>query len=84
VPGGIIVPAATSPDEIVVNGMSLARRDTPYANAGFVVTVMEDDWKKYEKSYPFGGLMFQKELEQSAFELAGKPRALRHSVQLIL
>ena len=74
-PGGIIVPAATSPGEIVVNGMSLSRRDTPYANSGFVVTVGEDDWKKYESSYPFGGLMFQKELEQLAFELAGKTQS---------
>ncbi len=69
-PGGIIVPAATSPGEIVVNGMSLSKRDSPFANAGFVVTVNESDWKKYESLNPFGGLMFQKELEQKAFELA--------------
>jgi uncharacterized FAD-dependent dehydrogenase len=74
-PGGIIVPAATSPGEIVVNGMSLSKRDTPYANSGFVVTVGEEDWKKYEASYPFGGLMFQKELEQKAFELAGNTQS---------
>ena len=74
-PGGIIVPAATSPGEIVVNGMSLSKRDTPFANAGFVVTVTEEDWKKYESSYPFGGQMFQRELEQSAFELAGKTQS---------
>jgi uncharacterized FAD-dependent dehydrogenase len=74
-PGGIIVPAATSPGEIVVNGMSLSRRDTPYSNAGFVVTVGEEDWKKYESSFPFGGVMFQQELEKSAFELAGKTQS---------
>ncbi|MGA7721072.1 MAG: FAD-binding protein [Ignavibacteriaceae bacterium] len=74
-PGGIIVPAATSPGEIVVNGMSLSRRDTPYSNAGFVVTVGEEDWKKYESSYPFGGVLFQQELEKSAFELAGKTQS---------
>jgi uncharacterized FAD-dependent dehydrogenase len=74
-PGGIIVPAATSPEEIVVNGMSLSRRDTPYSNAGFVVTVGEEDWKKYESSYPFGGVLFQQELEKSAFELAGKTQS---------
>ena len=34
-PGGIIVPAATAPEEIVVNGMSLSRRDSPYANSGY-------------------------------------------------
>jgi uncharacterized FAD-dependent dehydrogenase len=74
-PGGIIVPAATSPGEIVVNGMSLSRRNTIYANSGFVVTVSEQDWAKYESSYPFGGVMFQKELEQRAFELAGKTQS---------
>ena len=67
--------AATSPGEIVVNGMSLSRRDTPYSNAGFVVTVGEEDWKKYESSYPFGGVLFQQELEKSAFELAGKTQS---------
>ncbi len=71
-PGGIIVPAATSPGEIVVNGMSLSRRDSPFANSGFVVTVNENDWKIYEQFNPFGGLMFQQELEKLAFELANK------------
>ena len=40
-PGGIIVPAATSPGEIVVNGMSLSKRNSPFANSGFVVEVTE-------------------------------------------
>jgi uncharacterized FAD-dependent dehydrogenase len=74
-PGGIIVPAATSPGEIVVNGMSLSRRDTPYANSGFVVTIGEEDWKKYESFYPFGGQKFQMELEHRAFELAGNTQS---------
>ena len=38
-PGGLIVPAATEPDGLVVNGMSLSRRDSPYANSGLVVAV---------------------------------------------
>ena len=33
-PGGWIVPAATEADGVVVNGMSLSRRDSPFANAG--------------------------------------------------
>ncbi len=70
-PGGIIVPAATSPGEIVVNGMSLSRRDSPFANSGFVVTVDEKDWEKYSQEFPFGGLMFQQEMERLAFKLAG-------------
>ena len=41
-----MVPAATSPDEIVVNGMSLSRRDSPFANSGLVVSVNSSDWKE--------------------------------------
>ncbi|MET0794065.1 MAG: FAD-dependent protein, partial [Polyangiaceae bacterium] len=33
-PGGWVVPASTAPGELVVNGMSLSRRDSPYANSG--------------------------------------------------
>ncbi len=43
-PGGFIVPATTGADRVVVNGMSLARRDSPYANAGIVVAVEPEDW----------------------------------------
>jgi len=38
-PGGLIVPAATAPNEIVVNGMSMSRRDSFFANSGIVVQV---------------------------------------------
>ena len=38
-PGGFVVPAATENDEVVVNGMSLSRRDSPFANSGMVVGV---------------------------------------------
>jgi uncharacterized FAD-dependent dehydrogenase len=61
-PGGIIVPAATAPGEIVLNGMSLSRRDSPFANSGFVVTVGPNDWKNYEKYSQLYALMYQKEL----------------------
>uniref|UniRef100_UPI003B3A402A NAD(P)/FAD-dependent oxidoreductase n=1 Tax=Siphonobacter sp. TaxID=1869184 RepID=UPI003B3A402A len=44
-PGGFIVPAATAPGELVVNGMSPSRRDSYFANSGMVVAVNEPDWK---------------------------------------
>ncbi len=71
-PGGIIVPAATSPDEQVVNGMSVSRRDSPYANSGFVVTVHEKDWAGYKNVDEFAGLKLRMELEKLAFELGNK------------
>jgi uncharacterized FAD-dependent dehydrogenase len=71
-PGGIVVPAATAPGEIVVNGMSLSQRDSPFANSGFVVAVDEKDWAMYEDKYPFSALHLQMEVEHVAFELANK------------
>jgi hypothetical protein len=43
-PGGFIVPATTAPERVVVNGMSLARRDSPFANSGLVVQIEPEDW----------------------------------------
>ncbi|MCX6151925.1 MAG: FAD-binding protein [Ignavibacteriales bacterium] len=71
-PGGIIVPASTAPDELVLNGMSVSRRDSQFANSGLVVTVDEKDWMKYKQSGPFAGLEFQKEVERIAFEAGGR------------
>ncbi|MEO1653423.1 MAG: FAD-dependent protein, partial [Bacteroidota bacterium] len=71
-PGGFIVPAATSPGEIVVNGMSPSRRNSRYANSGMVVAIQEGDLKAYEAFGPLKGLQFQKEIEQKAWELAGQ------------
>jgi len=68
-PGGIIVPASTAPGELVVNGMSISKRDSPFANSGYVVTIDERDWKQYKHEYPFGGLLLQQEVEQLAFRL---------------
>lgn len=70
-PGGIIVPAVTGPEEIVVNGMSMSRRDSPYANSGLVVEIKESDWNTDDESSPFRALNLQKEIENLAFRLAG-------------
>ena len=43
-PGGFVVPASTDPARVVVNGMSLSRRDSPFANAGVVVQLEPLDW----------------------------------------
>ncbi len=67
-PGGLVVPAATAPGELVVNGMSLSKRDSPFANSGTVVAVNEEDMTAYTDKYgAFGGLEFQKEVEQTIF-----------------
>ena len=71
-PGGLMVPASTSPDEIVVNGMSLSKRNSPFANSGLVVAVNSNDWKEHGTDDPFGGLKFQQDYERQAFEWANK------------
>lgn len=71
-PGGILVPSATNLNEIVMNGMSVSRRDSKFANSGLVVTVDESDWKDYSKHGVFAGLEFQKAYEQKAYEFSNE------------
>ncbi|PQV63532.1 hypothetical protein B1R32_11193 [Abditibacterium utsteinense] len=69
-PGGWIVPAATSRDEVVVNGMSLSRRDSPFANSGLVVAVETEDLAPFQSHGVLAGGHYQKSLEVRA-ALAG-------------
>lgn len=70
-PGGFIVPSATSPGEVVVNGMSPSRRDSRFANSGIVVAVSEDDFQQYTQYGPLAGMHFQADIERRACEVAG-------------
>ncbi len=71
-PGGFIVPAATSPGEVVVNGMSPSRRDSKYSNSGIVVAIENEDLQKYSQFEAMANLQFQKDIEQKAWEAGGK------------
>lgn len=42
-PGGFVIPAATGPEQVVVNGMSPANRGTQWSNAGMVVETRPED-----------------------------------------
>lgn len=64
-PGGLMVPAATAPGEIVINGMSLSRRDSKFANSGTVVAVHPGDF--VHPTDPFCCLDFQSEVERKVF-----------------
>ncbi len=71
-PGGFIVPAATENDEVVVNGMSLSKRDSPFANSGLVVTVEPEDCEPYRPGHGvLAGMAFQKALEMTAKTAGG-------------
>ena len=66
-PGGFIVPAMTDESESVVNGMSPSRRNSPYANSGFVTEIRLSDFEHLVPQYgALAGLAFQRELEQAA------------------
>lgn len=67
-PGGLVVPAATAPGELVVNGMSMSRRDSPFANSGTVVAVEKEDMKSFAKHGVFAGLELQKQVEKAMFQ----------------
>lgn len=71
-PGGFIVPAATNPKEIVVNGMSPSKRNSKFANSGMVVQITSEDLKDYADYGILAGLKFQEELEQLAFINGGE------------
>ena len=71
-PGGLIIPASTSTNELVLNGMSLSNRNSKFANSGLVVEINENDWVKHKSNGIFAGLDYQKEIEHLAFLAGGK------------
>ncbi|HRI60520.1 MAG TPA: FAD-binding protein, partial [Saprospiraceae bacterium] len=67
-PGGLIVPAATAPGEIVVNGMSMSRRDSPFANSGVVTSIEPEDLTNWQKHGVFAAMEFQSAVERRLFQ----------------
>ena len=70
-PGGHIVPSATAPQQIVVNGMSASHRNSPFANSGIVVELHPEDLIEYARYGDLCGLHFQMDLERLAYECHG-------------
>jgi uncharacterized protein len=66
-PGGFVVPASTEPGELVVNGMSLSRRDSPYANSGLVIGIEPADVEQAGFRGVLGGVELQRCIERAAF-----------------
>ncbi|MDP4721469.1 MAG: FAD-dependent oxidoreductase [Akkermansiaceae bacterium] len=66
-PGGWVVPAATENNQVVVNGMSLSRRDSPFANSGLVTTIEPEDIVHLIPEHGImAGIVYQEMLERSA------------------
>lgn len=70
-PGGVIVPAGTATDELVVNGMSASGRSSKWANSACVVEIRPEDIPERNSGNPLRMLDFQKSLEKKFFEAAG-------------
>jgi uncharacterized FAD-dependent dehydrogenase len=71
-PGGYIVPASTSADGQVVNGMSSSRRHTAFANSGIVVETRIEDTREFARHGVLAGLRFQQHIEMLAAQ-NGRP-----------
>ena len=64
-PGGFVIPAATGPVQIVVNGMSPANRGTRWSNSGMVVELRPED---VDGEGPLKMMHFQEELEKMCWQ----------------
>ena len=76
-PGGFVIPAATGPEQIVVNGMSPASRGTQWSNSGMVVEVRPEDLGNVKmikcknvktENGPLAMMYFQEELERMCWQ----------------
>lgn len=67
-PGGFIIPAASAPGQMVVNGMSPSSRGTRWANSGMVVEVLPEDIPGDPTENPLKMMQFQEDIERRFFE----------------
>jgi len=71
-PGGVIVPAASDKNQVVVNGMSASNRGSKWSNSGIVVELHPGDFPRYDKFSDLSMLMLQKEIEEKAWIAGGR------------
>ena len=72
-PGGFVVPAASGPEQIVVNGMSPSNRGGRWSNSGMVVEIRPEDIqalsmeRTQDSPEALSVLLFQEELERQCW-----------------
>ncbi len=64
-PGGFVIPAATGPEQIVVNGMSPSNRGGQWSNSGMVVELRSED---IEGDDPLRMMAFQEDIERNCWQ----------------
>jgi len=67
-PGGVVIAASSENRGLVTNGMSLFRRNAPFANSALVVSVRSED---FGGNGPLAGMEFQCRWEEQAYRLGG-------------
>jgi uncharacterized FAD-dependent dehydrogenase len=80
-PGGIVVPAQSEENTIVINGMSYHARSNENANAALCVSVNPSDYVSEYGNSPLAGLAFTRAIERKAYELTGGYAAPASTVQ---
>ena len=76
-PGGHVVAAASEEGRVVTNGMSYADRDGENANAALLVTVNPQE---FPIAGTLGGMYWQRQIEEAAFQVSGSYRAPAQTV----
>ena len=71
-PGGYVVAAASEEGGVVTNGMSFSDRAGENANAAVLVTVQPKD---FPYPGPLGGAVWQREIEERAYQISGSYQA---------
>ena len=67
-PGGSVIAASSESRGLVTNGMSLFRRNSPWASSALVVSAGIED---FGGSGPLAGMEFQRRWEETAYRLGG-------------
>lgn len=67
-PGGFIIPAASEPNQLVVNGMSPSNRGTKWANSGMVVEILPEDIEDTPGEPSLKVMRFQEQIEKAFFD----------------
>lgn len=66
-PGGFVVPAASGPKQVVVNGMSPSNRGSRWANSGMVVEIHPEDFPEFAPHKELALMKFQEQMEEHSW-----------------
>jgi uncharacterized FAD-dependent dehydrogenase len=71
-PGGTIVPSASGPKQVVVNGMSPSNRGSRWSNSGVVVEIHPEDFPEYGRYNELCMLKLAENIEEQAWIQGGQ------------